>query len=117
MPFECKECNRRFICQRNLKNHMVSHSEERNFLCEYCTKAFKSLKNLRSHKKIHTQEKNYVCSVESCGKSFIQNHVLKSHMKSNHPEVEIPPSGTIASIKSKKNVTASVSSVAEEKKI
>lgn len=104
LPFECNECQKKFITQRNLTHHMVSHSNEKNFICEYCNKAFKGLKHLKAHIKIHTQERNYVCYVESCGKTFIQNHVLKSHMKTNHPEVEIPPSGTVVS-KRYKNVT------------
>lgn len=99
LPYQCKECQKEFINARQLQLHMVTHTKEKNFICKVCNKAFGASRYLSTHMKIHTQERNYVCPVEGCGKSFIQNHVLKSHMKSTHPEVEIPPAGTIVSKK------------------
>lgn len=99
LPFRCKECQKPFIDLASLNRHMVTHLTEKKFNCEVCNKAFASKKYIKTHMRTHNQERNYWCPVESCGKSFIQNHVLKSHMKSTHPEVEIPPSGTIVSKK------------------
>lgn len=104
LPFKCEVCEKRFRNKPQQKAHMIVHTKTKNHICSYCNKAFGTSKSMKSHIKIHTQERNYVCPVESCSKDFIQNHVLKSHMKTYHPEVEIPPSGTIVS-KNYKNLS------------
>lgn len=104
LPFECEICEKRFINKGQMVAHMIVHTKTKNHICPYCSKAFGTAPSMKSHIKIHTQERNYVCPVESCGKDFIQNHVLKSHIKANHPDVEIPPPGTIVS-KKYKNLT------------
>jgi uncharacterized Zn-finger protein len=62
-----------------------------------CNKAFKNKKNLKQHYVIHTNEKNYQCPC--CENAYAQNHVLRSHVEKLHPEHQLPPKGTIVSIK------------------
>lgn len=100
-PFQCKQCPKDFARASLLQCHMITHSKEKNFICEICSKAFGTSRYLTAHMKTHTKERNYVCPVETCGISFIQNRVMKKHILANHPEIEIPPLGTIVS---KKNV-------------
>lgn len=99
-PFQCKQCPKDFARASLLQCHMITHSKEKNFICEICSKAFGTSRYLSAHMKTHTKERNYVCPVESCGISFIQNRVMKKHILANHPEIEIPPLGTIVSKKS-----------------
>lgn len=98
-PFHCKQCPKEFSRARQLLCHMVTHSKEKNLICEICSKAFAASRYLTAHMKTHTKERNYVCPDESCGMSFIQNRVMQKHIRSSHPEIEIPPPGTIVTKK------------------
>jgi uncharacterized Zn-finger protein len=75
---------------------MQSHLEK-SIYCDVCNKAFTHNKLLKQHYVIHTKEKNYKCPC--CEKAYAQNHVLRSHVEKLHPEHQLPPKGTVVSIK------------------
>ncbi|CAH0403839.1 unnamed protein product [Chilo suppressalis] len=79
---ECKVCKRKFYLPSALKDHMASHSAERNYRCEYCGKSYPRLRALKVHMQSHETEKKYKCHI--CSASYTQGNNLKNHMKTKH---------------------------------
>lgn len=50
---KCTICGHLVVDKRTLREHMISHSEERNEQCPECDKCYKTKKNLSVHRKIH----------------------------------------------------------------
>lgn len=120
--FECRLCCQKFGSEKVLHNHVNDRHKER--FCPICGKKFTSQKTFYWHHKAkHTNssENAYVCGI--CGKSFKlskylnqhkQTHdktgypcplcsdqrfsfaaALRSHVTSQHPELTLPPRGTL----------------------
>ncbi|KAL0274937.1 UNVERIFIED_CONTAM: hypothetical protein PYX00_002953 [Menopon gallinae] len=86
-PFQCSECEKRFCCKNDLKNHEkaihVPESEREDFICDVCGKVFQKVANLRyHHSTVHLQERKYVC--ELCAKTFTTQSGLKTHRNAAH---------------------------------
>ena len=64
-----------------LKRHIVRHTAERQFKCPFegCGKSFFDQHVLKSHEKIHLDIKDYQCPM--CPKQFRQSQQLKVHVK------------------------------------
>lgn len=86
--FTCT-CGRKFDTKRNMEKHRVVHTKEKLFPCTVCSKEFSRKKNLVQHMWIHSEHKRFECI--PCNKQFNQRVSWKTHMKSYHPDVEIPP--------------------------
>ncbi|XP_063544018.1 zinc finger protein 70-like [Cydia strobilella] len=78
----CDLCDQRFYLPSRLKEHMATHTGERNFRCEFCDKCYPRLQSLQEHVRSHSNERRYKCDI--CNATFTQNGSLKSHMKSHH---------------------------------
>lgn len=87
---QCLFCDHKFYLPCRLKEHMATHTGEREFKCDSCDKSYPRLKSLQDHVKVHVQEKKYRCHV--CGEKFAQNATLKCHFKSVHPECDVESS-------------------------
>lgn len=87
--FMCSCCGLKFETKRDLSEHRVVHTKERLFPCTVCSKSFPRKKNLVQHMWIHSEHKRFECTL--CNKQFNQRVSWKTHMKSNHPEIYIPP--------------------------
>ncbi|XP_041988788.1 PR domain zinc finger protein 5-like [Aricia agestis] len=87
LKHQCEYCEQRFYLPSRLKEHIATHTGERNFRCEYCEKSYPRLKSLQYHIRTHTNDRRYRCHI--CAQAFIQNASLKSHIKSHHPECDI----------------------------
>ncbi|XP_068625812.1 zinc finger protein 480-like [Battus philenor] len=87
LKHQCEYCDQRFYLPSRLKEHLATHTGERNFRCGHCEKSYPRLKSLQYHIRTHTNERRYSCHI--CGQAFIQNASLKSHIKSHHPECDI----------------------------
>ncbi|KAJ8705690.1 hypothetical protein PYW08_012736 [Mythimna loreyi] len=86
---QCDLCDQRFYLPSRLKEHMATHTGERNFRCEYCDKSYPRLQSLQEHIRSHSNERRYKCDI--CNSTFTQNGSLKNHMKSHHQGYELDP--------------------------
>lgn len=101
----CKMCNKKFLNQHNLKQHMMTHNRDPNELichicgwefkergnlkqhmeshgnnkttCELCSKVV-SIRYMKEHLRIHSGNKEHQCA--ACGKQFVSRERLKRHM-------------------------------------
>ncbi|CAH2108962.1 unnamed protein product [Euphydryas editha] len=84
---QCDLCDQRFYLPSRLKEHMATHTGERNFRCEFCDKSYPRLQSLQEHIRSHSSERRFKCDV--CNTSFTQSGSLKNHMKSHHQVFEM----------------------------
>ena len=77
--FECKDCNRNFTTNSNLKKHIATiHQKVRNFKCDICNKTFTNRTNLKVHKSInHIKSRDFICNI--CNADFTLKTYLKRH--------------------------------------
>ncbi|KPJ14225.1 Zinc finger protein 26 [Papilio machaon] len=87
---QCDLCDQRFYLPSRLKEHMATHTGERNFRCEFCDKSYPRLQSLQEHLRSHSNERRYKCDI--CNSTFTQNGSLKSHLKSHHQGYEVESS-------------------------
>nr|XP_026489425.1 zinc finger protein 26-like [Vanessa tameamea] len=84
---QCDLCDQRFYLPSRLKEHMATHTGERNFRCEFCDKSYPRLQSLQEHIRSHSSERRFKCDV--CNTAFTQSGSLKNHMKSHHQVFEM----------------------------
>ena len=84
LPFKCNSCDKCFSVFSKLKQHLISHSEDRSFVCIECNKRFKNKVQLLCHSKIH-KAREQMCSI--CGACFSQVSGLSLHVKHVHNKV------------------------------
>lgn len=76
--FKCPECDKSFKTKSNLNGHIKSvHCDYRPFQCNVCLKAFKMKYDLTKHSIVHSNAEPFVCKV--CNKLFSRKYQLKSH--------------------------------------
>jgi Zinc finger, C2H2 type len=62
-------CDKVFEKQNNLKSHLKTHADARNFQCNECTATFRRSHDLKRHQRsIHSEVKPFTCI--QCGKGF-----------------------------------------------
>lgn len=81
---QCEYCLQKFFTPLLLRDHLTTHTGEKNYRCEFCEKSYPRLKALQQHIRIHTNDRRFKCNV--CNSAFIQKVSLKCHMKSHHPD-------------------------------
>ncbi|KAJ3575332.1 hypothetical protein NPX13_g4063 [Xylaria arbuscula] len=69
-------CNKKFGRKENIKSHVQTHLNDRQFQCPACQKCFVRQHDLKRHAKIHTGIKPYPCL---CGNSFARHDALTRH--------------------------------------
>ena len=52
-PYICSVCNKGFIDNDRLGQHMNIHTGNKPFICQYCGKGFASKRNMKTHVKAH----------------------------------------------------------------
>uniref|UniRef100_H3D347 Si:ch211-263k4.2 n=1 Tax=Tetraodon nigroviridis TaxID=99883 RepID=H3D347_TETNG len=82
---ECKDCEKIFPNEYSLSSlgqHMIVHTEEREYKCDQCPKAFNWKSNLIRHQMSHDSGKRFEC--ENCDKVFTDPSNLQRHIRSQH---------------------------------
>ncbi|EFX03391.1 c2h2 transcription factor [Grosmannia clavigera kw1407] len=69
-------CNKRFGRKENIKSHVQTHLNDRQYQCPHCQKCFVRQHDLKRHAKIHTGVKPYPCE---CGNNFARHDALTRH--------------------------------------
>jgi len=75
--YKCKQCQRLFSTNHELKSHSYIHSGEKPHMCDHCGKGFRQRATLDRHKLTHESKRNYDCDI--CHKKFKFKHYLVSH--------------------------------------
>lgn len=71
-----ESCGKRFGRKENIKSHVQTHLNDRQYQCPTCKKCFVRQHDLKRHAKIHTGIKPYPCE---CGNSFARHDALTRH--------------------------------------
>lgn len=77
-PHQCNQCPKAWRTVSELKNHLISHSQERPFICEICGQAYKHKTALNIHVGMHNGISPFTCVY--CKKCFTQKGGLLRHM-------------------------------------
>ena len=77
-PHLCSECGQEFRQTGSLVAHMRKHRNERPFVCHVCAASFPLLGSLNVHLQTHADVKPYSC--EECGRAFSRASDLSTHM-------------------------------------
>ena len=76
--YGCMICDKKFMCMRKLRRHMLVHTSERCFVCEVCGKSFKSKGNMRQHLQTHNSKRSvFYCHI--CRKSLLSSSGFRNH--------------------------------------
>lgn len=70
------DCGKKFGRKENIKSHVQTHLNDRQYQCPTCQKCFVRQHDLKRHAKIHTGVKPYPCE---CGNSFARHDALTRH--------------------------------------
>ncbi|XP_022190378.2 zinc finger protein 43-like isoform X2 [Nilaparvata lugens] len=91
-PFQCEECNKRFLVEPELLVHKWAHTRDKKegemFRCEPCDRLFSSRQALMAHSRTHEKENEIESSsleCDKCGKSFSTKARLTGHRQRMHP--------------------------------
>lgn len=95
--FSCTACGRLFTTNGNLKSHMLTHTEAREFKCQLCPAEYKrkdcylihmtqkhGIGNYKCNR--NSKEKNHACTM--CEQRFNTRPRLLAHIRKHHTDVE-----------------------------
>jgi len=75
---QCPHCSRSYGSDKSLKEHVKTHSAQKNFICAECGKRYNSKTALSNHMWIHSARPRHQCSV--CDKAFRWQVTWKRHL-------------------------------------
>ncbi|CAC5413538.1 KRAB [Mytilus coruscus] len=87
---DCQVCGKNFLTGKNLRRHMVSHTDERNYECTVCGQKFKQGAHLKGHMGIHEREEKKkktellipkIITCEKCRSEFKTQQEFIDHLK------------------------------------
>lgn len=80
--YQCGNCNKMFMQISHLKQHVLTHADEKPFRCRFCNRGYARADTCANHEKSHENDKIYTC--ETCSRTFQSVHHLKRHVKCKH---------------------------------
>ena len=84
-PYKCQTCGKTFASKKIFKEHKKLHSNSKAYVCDICNKSFARKDNLEVHQSVHTKERPFLCL--KCGKTFSRQSHLSDHDKRSHQEI------------------------------
>lgn len=75
--FSCNLCGHKFISNRDLRKHRVTHTGEKNFRCDICGLQVSRKSVLNLHQATHSDARPFVCEI--CSASFKTKKALRVH--------------------------------------
>ena len=75
----CSVCKKAFRVVGQLKNHMLTHSDESPYICSDCSDRFRTSSALKQHMVTHEEERSRECTIS--GKTFGHTKSLKGDMR------------------------------------
>ncbi|XP_057648617.1 zinc finger protein ZFAT isoform X1 [Chionomys nivalis] len=89
--YYCSQCHYSSITKNCLKRHVIQKHSNILLKCptDGCDYSTPDKYKLQAHLKVHTEldKRSYSCPV--CEKSFSEDRLIKTHIKTNHPEVSM----------------------------
>ncbi|XP_058816620.1 zinc finger protein 433-like [Topomyia yanbarensis] len=76
-PYKCEKCSKRFNFPNQLRNHWITHSDQRNYICD-CGKRFKTKTYLGIHRR-NTGHHDWSIICPRCSKPFAKAAYLARH--------------------------------------
>jgi len=70
------DCGKSFGRKENVKSHVQTHLDDRQYRCKDCNKRFVRQHDLKRHANIHSGVRSYPCP---CGKPFARHDALTRH--------------------------------------
>jgi hypothetical protein len=77
-PFKCDRCDKAFVSNHKLVQHLKSHGGPRKYICPACSTEFFTEGALLQHEQTHSRKNPHLCMI--CGSSFQQETLLKLHL-------------------------------------
>ena len=74
---KCEKCGKVFTKEKELANHIKSHSQDIGHECEKCEKVFESRHQLKEHEALHSTEAPFLCV--KCKDTFTEEKGLREH--------------------------------------
>lgn len=71
---------------KGIQMHMLIHTGERRHKCSYCSKSFTQSGQLKRHINSHLNIRNYKCPDPSCDRTFVDPSSVSKHMVVHNKE-------------------------------
>ncbi|XP_063777306.1 zinc finger protein ZFAT isoform X2 [Pseudophryne corroboree] len=87
--YYCSQCSYSSITKNCLKRHVIQKHSNISMKCPAagCNYSSPDKYKLQSHLKVHTELDKKTYSCPACDKSFSDDRLIKSHIKTNHPDI------------------------------
>jgi uncharacterized Zn-finger protein len=82
--FACELCEYRCKTKAMLRQHVATHSNEKNYKCAICSKAFKTPEYLAKHRRRHERIRPYKFPCPHCVRALRTRPGLIQHMEKVH---------------------------------
>ncbi|NXE42111.1 PRD16 protein, partial [Ptilorrhoa leucosticta] len=93
--YKCDQCPKAFNWKSNLIRHQMSHDSGKRFECEVCHKSYTQFSNLCRHKRMHADCRTQI-KCKDCGQMFSTTSSLNKHRRFCEGKNHYSPAGIFA---------------------